>query len=437
MARKDYKGREMPAKVEQIYDNLDSIKNIQITRMHTHKEAYIQGMNALRGDNGMINYEILNDEGEREKIIEKWVDNKMEVYRNRAKQEYGISREKEEFKDKPSEDLDDFVLRIYTGKDKKEMKRGIQKHLETDPVNFNEQAYHSLMVTRYGRKHDELVQSNLYRTVLDEIKDEDHKAIFDYLNNEGIDKIVYKDFLREEDFMKLLQIYDKGRNEITREAIMNSYEETPPFLKPSDYKEPVKEKELPKNLLDTLRPISEKEEIGEKIKKNEISPEKASEMALENPEVHKEIEELSRSNQLKEGFKTQYEMELEKKQQENFREAIKRGDITGEEAALKKSGKNDILERVIQKMAQNQELSEEFIKQYQDTGEKIERDKEKEQIIQGIRRGQITPDKILEAIEQYPRVNEVFKELWDENQIPEEFAEDFNKLLMEKNQENK
>ncbi len=247
--------------------------------------------------------------------------------------------------------------------------------------------------------HDIIIRETLYNSLENYIKEEDKKEILDYLSQSNIDKLVNYDLLQKKDMIKLLKIYNRGEEEITREKIVREYGgQIPKFLKPFDYSEIERKNKKEFEKADETKPDEKKEKKDEKIeeeideekikenikreiKEGTLEPEEAFDLASsgENPEVGQAINEMSSKGELSEDFINRFktkENEIIQKQKEEVKEKIREGELSPEKAFdLASSGKNPVIGQAINEMNSQGELSEDFINGFNARSETIQKQK--------------------------------------------------------------
>ena len=323
----------MPKKVTELYEKIDNVEKFYKERIDTHVNAYEKLKENLY-DGKELKYDLITDPSKRDDIINRSIDEKVKVYREKAKKDYGISPEKEHFKKRSKDELDDFILTIYTGKKKDELKYEIQDVVEKMPQEFDRNFYiqRILMDRRNRAPHDVVIRETLYNSLESYIKEEDKKEILDYLSQSNIDKLVNYDLLQKNDMIKLLKIYNRGEEEITREKIVREYDgQIPKFLNTFDYSEIERKNKKEFEKTDETMPDGKKvtpdekeerkgegieeekdaekkkKEIKDAIKEGDLSPEKAVELNLRGyPGSGEAINEMVSKGELSEDFINRY-----------------------------------------------------------------------------------------------------------------------------------
>lgn len=451
MAMESYNKEYMPKPVEKIYEKIDKAEKFYQNRKDTHKKAYEKlEKNLYNGDS--LRYDLISDNNKRNELINKSIDEKVNVYREKAKEEYGISAENEYFSKKPKEELDDFILTIYTGKRKEELKSEIKDAIEKMPKYISEEFYQKniLMNKRFGQTHDKIIQKTLYGAIEGHVKEEDKNEIINYLMKDNIKNIVEPMYFQKKDLIKLLKIYNKGEKEITREKIIQEYGGPPHFLKSFHSSEGEKEKKYDKDTktkptepkekedIQNEKGLKDTENIKELIKNGQIEPEKASEVISSGqvPEMGQAIQEMASQGELSEDFMNRFgqkQKETAQKQKEEFKEKIK-NETPSAEQLYQYMKNNQILEQAVSEMANNGELSQDFAEEINRLGQEETKNFENQ-----IKEGKITQEELQSAYHTPQKMNALFNlyskdELPDElkKEIPDKLKEEFENILKEK-----
>lgn len=439
MAEQDYKGRYMPEKVENLYKKIDSINEFYNERIKTHGEAY-QKLEEKLKDGNTLKYDLLSDEDKRNELINEGIEDKINVYREKAKKEYGISPNKEHFREKSKEELDDFILTIYTGKNKGDLKSEIQDAIEKIPEALSEDFYRQkiLLNQKNQAPHDEIIKKSLYKSLEGYIKDEDKKEIIDYLKEEKIDKIADTNLLQKEDLIQLLDIYNKGEKEITRKEIFQRYGgHSPPFLKPFDYSSEIKKEDKgkqeqktketsPAREKDASRETEEKKDkegFKEQIRKGQVEPEKAFDMASsgQDPEMGKAIQEMASQGELNEDFIRRYQ----EREKENFKDVIRKNNPPAKQIyeSMKKDPNRG---KAISEMYENNELSQEVVDEINRlSGEEMQ------EFQKQVKDGDVTVEEVMQEAYQNRQKMKVLQDLYSSGEIPNDLKEEIERRIKE------
>ena len=466
------KEHEMPESVKNIYKKIDHIKEITKNLEKTHFEAYERGMSTFKDEKGNINYELLTDQTKRDELIEKCIEDKITVYREKAKEEYGLSKDNELISNEYHDNLDDFILNIYTGKTKEELSQGIRDHLKKDPENFKEDTYISITNSREGIPYHNIMNIKLMDSISYNIKDEESKEIVDYLSKSGLEKIADTNLLRKKDLINLLDLYDKGQRKLNKEIIKSKYGRIPAFLKDYTPEKVQEENEHYKKETSENKAASEDkqdqqtkdnregdrerdereiqqeqiEQIIDKLKKGEIKPSEAAENSVMNEGLNNLIEQMSKEGQLPEGFKEKYDNEKNKKEEEilsNIKKEIKelqnKGELSGK-TLYDVSKQNQYIYPAINDLIKNNEISQETSKKISEEIEQA-RNEEKENLKQQIQNKELTPQDVLQRATQDRDQGNFLQELYNEQQLPKEFIDEYTSIMNEamkeqQNQEN-
>jgi|TARA_B100002003_G_C14059145_1_gene509930 hypothetical protein len=197
-----------PEHIKKFEELKKKYKRLLDTTKLAHTEAYLQAVETIKDKKGNVDYELLEEEGARDKFADAMVGH----YVLKAKEYFGS--------DISGDDVlqVDMLLNAYTGATKTELENLIKKQGKNYTLDKHEQTRNRLV----GK-----IANQIRPTIYSSLKDE-HKG--DLIQHMGLEGLVDESSISIEDLAQIHDIYEES-GVVTEKSILNQYGHKPVFLK--------------------------------------------------------------------------------------------------------------------------------------------------------------------------------------------------------------